>query len=227
MTRPLLVVLAAAGLVPAACVRSLPPLERYRLAPATAAGAPSEPARPIARSEITRPPLATVRIEPYVTEGIYADPQIVYRTGDWEYGAYPNREWALPLSTMLGDITADVVRTFSGSRVRVVGGNQGGRPDLVWRGVVRAFEEVDRGDQVLAAVHLEAAVLRGADDSLLWQGTVHAEQPVRGDSMAAVVATLSRLGAEAVASLVGNAARSLRPLLAQLATRETPRPDRP
>jgi ABC-type uncharacterized transport system auxiliary subunit len=200
-------------LVLSACVRSLPPLERYRLTPtpppATASGTEA-PARPVAGRRVPAMPAATIRVEPYVTEGIYADPQIVYRTGESRYGAYPNREWALPLSTMLADLTADVLRGSSGLRVRVIGGSEGGQPDFIWRGTVHEFEEVNRGEQVLAAVHLEGSLVRAADDSLLWQGSAQGEQPVTGDSMEAVVAALSRLGASTVGSMVREAAAAIR-----------------
>jgi ABC-type uncharacterized transport system auxiliary subunit len=217
MTRTSGIALAALVAL-AACMRSMPPLERYRLTPVQSpprAGEPAPPgsratARPIARREAPRAPIATVRVEPYVTEGIYADPQIVYRTGESQYGAYPTREWALPLSTMLADLTADVLRGSSGNRLRVTGGAEGGKPDFIWRGAVREFEEVNRGEQVLAAVHLEGALVRASDDSLLWQGEARVERPVSGDTMDAVVAELSRLGRETVGSMVRDAARAAR-----------------
>jgi uncharacterized lipoprotein YmbA len=197
----------------------MPPLERYRLTPApppTAAGERSSggddgAARPVPRVDRPSKPLATVRVEPYLTQGIYADPQIVYRTGDSEYAAYPNREWALPLSSMLADITAEVVRSSGSGRVRVTGESEGGQPDVIWRGTVREFEEVNRGDQVLAAVHLEAALIRASNDSVMWQGGTRLERPVTGDSMEAVVATLSGLSTEAVVTMIREAARAVLP----------------
>ncbi|HEX2218501.1 MAG TPA: ABC-type transport auxiliary lipoprotein family protein [Gemmatimonadales bacterium] len=205
--------LAGSLLALSGCVRSLPPLERYRLVPmgpaaATGSGAP---ARPVARHETPAAALATIRVEPYVTEGIYADPQIVYRIGESRYGAYPNREWALPLSTMLADMTAEVLRATPGMRLRVTGSAEGGRPDFIWRGAVHRFEEVNRGEQVLTAVHLEGSLLRASDDSLLWQGIARGERPVTGETMEAVVAALSRLGADAVRSMVRDAVPAIRP----------------
>ena len=219
MTRPFGITLTVAALVLAGCVRSMPPLERYRLSPVSAPAAAEESAgrgsgavaRPTASRDAPRATIASVRIEPYVTEGIYADPQIVYRTGESQYAAYPNREWALPLSSMLADLTGEVVREMSANRVRVLTEAEGGATDFIWRGAVHEFEEVNRGDQVLAAVRFEATLHRASDDSLLWQGTGRAEQPVTGDSMEAVVAALSRLGTETVTSMVKDAARAVMP----------------
>lgn len=184
------------GLV--ACGRG-PPLERYRLLPVPAdSGASRVPAD------------QTIAVEPYVTQGIYAEPQIVYRVGEASYGAYPNREWAIPLSSMLADATVRRLRAAPGGAERVTDDAAGGAHELVWRGRVREFEEVDRGDSVLAAVHLDGAVVRVADDSVLWQGSARAERRVpEAKSMPAVVDALSALTAAAVDQLVREAEPTL------------------
>src|SRR5829696_3241644 len=115
----------------------------------------------------------------YRTPGIYGDRAIPYRIGEREYGTYPSREWALPLGTMLGVLTQDVLR----QRPITAGGalfDPPARGDaaLVWRGVVREFEEVNRGREVYAAVHLEVRITRAADDSLLWSGSLRRERRV-------------------------------------------------
>lgn len=183
----------------AGCARALPPLERYRLRPVPESKASPQPANP---SEI-------IAVEPYRTEGIYADPQIVYRVGETTYGAYPNREWALPLSTMLADATVALLRNSPGGPARVADEEVTGAPELVWRGAVREFEEVDRGDRVFAAVHLEGAVVRAADDSLLWQGSARVERPVPQPTMPAVVDALSELTTAAIGRLVTQAENAL------------------
>lgn len=215
MIRPGLL-LAGALLSLAACARATPPLERYRLVPVlpgaagkAAAGKSGSAVRPVSSRKPARKPLATLRIDAYVTRGIYADRRIDYRTEDSRYGAYPNRQWALPLGTMLADITAEVVRSAARGRVQVTGSADGSGAEYVWRGSVRRFEEVNRDERVHVAVQLDGALVRARDDSVLWQGTAQGERPVEADSMPAVVAAFSALGTETVTRMLRDAARAV------------------
>jgi len=177
----------------AGCFGSQPPLERYRLTPV-------EGPRP----GQAQGQHATVTVEPYSTPGLYGDPQIVFRIGESQYGAYPNREWALPLSTMLARLTAEAIRG-SGRQVRVLEAETGSPDGLAWRGTVREFEEVNRGEKVSVAVHLDGSLVRLADDSLLWQGSARSERPVAGDSMPQVIEALSAAAMQALDTLIGQA----------------------
>jgi uncharacterized lipoprotein YmbA len=153
-------------------------------------------------SDSTAPVMA---VETYATTGIYADPQIVYRVGEDTYGAYPDREWALPLGTMLADATVDALRATPKLGVQVTDGRVSGTHQLVWRGVVQQFEEVNRGDNVAAAVRLDAALVRTPGDSVIWQGTAGLERAVEKPSMTAIVGTLSELTTTAIRQLVSQA----------------------
>ena len=65
------------------------------------------------------------------------------------------------------------------------------------------FEEVNRGRQVLAAVHLEADLVKSANDSVVWSGSERIERavPEPTDSMPRVVETLSALTVEVAISM--------------------------
>lgn len=181
----------------------LPALEYYRLAVAD-----STRLTTLLDGEELRLALApgAIAIAPYLTPGIYADRSIVYRVGETQYGAYPSREWALPLSTMLGLVTEDVLRAHPVTAEPAVFNPPAYTSQAyVWRGLVREFEEVDRGSRVFAAVRLEARLVRSADDSVLWSGTVRLEEPVPEATMPAIVAALSRVSAEAVGQLADEA----------------------
>jgi len=133
--------------------------------------------------------------------GIYADPQIVYRLEETTYGAYPNREWAIPLGTMLADATVETMRAIPELGVRVADERTAGSHGLVWRGVVQQFEEVNRGKKVGAAIRLDAALVRTAGDSVVWQGSVGLERPVAHPTMPEIVRTLSELTSTAIRQL--------------------------
>ena len=209
--------LAACGL--AACFGSLPARELYRLRPvapeAPPANAGGTGAGRAADAGAPAEAGAALFVEPYATPGVYGEPGIVYRVGDAQYGNYPNREWALPLGGMLATLTAGALAQVDGAPRRVEDGANAGRGTaargLVWRGVVREFEEVDRGRQVTAAVWLDARLVRAADDSVLWQGSARLERPVTPpDQMTAVVDGLSDAAQRTVAQLAEAAAPALR-----------------
>jgi uncharacterized lipoprotein YmbA len=189
-----------AGVLLGACLGGPQPLERYRLLPAPAT-------RPIAATtaEAGASALPIITVEPYATSGVYADPQIVFRLGETTYGTYPNREWAVPLGTMLADVTLDAMRAVPALQARVADDRASASSGLVWRGVVQRFEEVDRGEQVLAAVRLDAVLLRVPGDSVVWQGTAGFERPVPEATMTAIVDSLSALTSSAIGQLLAGA----------------------
>jgi len=159
-------------------------------------------------------------IVPYVTPGLYGDGNIVYRIDDMAYGSYPNREWAVPLPTMLGMLTEDIFRARPLTRDPAVFDPPSPHTyAYVWCGLVRELEEVDRGDHVYAVVRFDARVVRAKDDSVLWSGTARLERPVPQGTMPTIVDALSQLATEAIlqlqdsarASLAGPAASAVRP----------------
>ncbi|HKO17009.1 MAG TPA: ABC-type transport auxiliary lipoprotein family protein [Gemmatimonadaceae bacterium] len=155
-------------------------------------------------------PAGGIAVGPYEAPGLYGDRSIVYRIGDTEYGSYPNREWALPLSTMLGMITEDVLRAHPVTAdLAVFDPPSPHAYTYLWRGRVLELEEVDRGSQVFAAVRLDARLVRSSDDSVLWSGTRHFERAVPQGSMPAIVETLSTLVTQAVTELAAAARTAL------------------
>ena len=142
---------------------------------------------------------------------MYGDASIVFRLNESEYGAYPSREWAVPLSTMLGLLTQDVLRARPVTGGRVIFDPPSPRAEtFVWEGTVRELEEVDRAPQVFAAVWLDARVRRSADNAVVWSGSARAERAVaQGGSMSAIVRTLSDLAVEVVEKLAAEARATL------------------
>ena len=163
-----------------------------------------------------------VAIVPYVASGIYGDGNVVYRIDDSEYGSYPNREWAVPVPTMLGLLTEDIFRARPLTRDPAVFDPPSPHAyAYVWRGLVRELEEVDRGNHVYAVVRLDARLVRAKDDSILWSGSARLERPVPAGTMPAIVDALSQLATEAIlqwqesarATLSSPAASAARPPL--------------
>ena len=197
----------------------LPPRELYRLKladTATALQAVNGNGAPLAGS---------VAIAPYETPGLYGESGIVFRVGASSYGAYPSREWALPLGEMLGTLTESVfLRAPISTEQAVYDPPSRNSHVYTWRGSVREFEEVNLGQAVSVAVRLDVKLVRSADDSLIWSGSARLERPVSlpSDRMENVVATLSdaaievinKLGRQAVAEIAmapGSSAATPRP----------------
>lgn len=201
-----------------ACIRgTVPARELYRLRL-------PEPAGEV-RPAVGAPAAAlegSIAIAPYETPGLYDERGIVFRVGESAYGVYPSREWALPLGEMLGMLTEPAL---AGARLAA----DGARYDppsrrshaFLWRGAVREFEEVNRGNDVLAAVHLEATLIRAETDSVLWNGSARRERAVAQPTMDRIVQTLSDLAAEVMAELARDAAAKARAPSASTA-RSTP-----
>ena len=177
-----------------------PPVEGYRL----------NIPRPDTPPPDNRPAVLPGRlaIAPYVTRGLYASHGIVFRVNDVRLDAYASREWAIPLRDMLGQATETLLERNPLTAERATFDPRSPASfDFQWRGTVIEFEEVNRDQQVLAAVHLEADLVRVSNDSVVWSGAERLERavPAPTDSMQSVVETLSALTAEVITRLIDRA----------------------
>jgi ABC-type uncharacterized transport system auxiliary subunit len=188
------------------CFRGkLPPLELYRLA---------IPDTSLLQTQVEMPSAprfeGSIAIAPYEAPGVYGNRNLVFRIGDTQYGTYPSREWALPVPVMLGMLSEEILhRTPLSTGGAIYAPPSYRSHDLVWRGVVRELEEVDRGRQVFASVRLEVRLVRATDDSLLWTGSARRERSVPHPTMNEIVSTLSSLSAEVIQSLADQAHAAL------------------
>lgn len=179
---------------------ALPPRELYRL---TLPPAPEAPAAP-------GPLEGTIEVARYDTPGLYGDGNIVFRTGENEYGVYPSREWGIPLGHMLGVLTESALERRPLSTAGAVYDAPAGHDaPYVWRGMVREFEEIGRGKDVFVAVRLDAQLVRSADDAILWKGSRRLERAVPRPTMAAIVGDLSALATEVTEALIEDARAAL------------------
>jgi ABC-type uncharacterized transport system auxiliary subunit len=198
---PLVVVLAVLSGAGACFRGTLPAIEMYRLELPAAAETTD-----LARS-VDAPLLdGGIAIAPYRAPGLYSDPAIAYRVGETQYGTYPSREWAIPLGVMLGLSTQRVLE----ARPITTGPALFDPPNdrlsrYLWRGTIREFEEVDRDAEVWASVALDVQLVRAADDSVLWSGSIRREARVPEGTMQAIVRTLSALANEGIVDLAEQA----------------------
>jgi ABC-type uncharacterized transport system auxiliary subunit len=201
---------ATALLLAAGCfhIRPLPPREMYRI---TLPEPVEADTAKVTGTDGSPPPLnGTLGVAEYLTPGVYGDPQIVFRINDTEYGAYPSREWAVPLGDQLGVLSERVLARVPLTAERAVFDPPSRRTQTyIWRGTVREFEEVDRGSEVHAAVRIDLRIVRAADDSILWSGSSRLERAADRPDMPGIVRTLSVLADEVVTDLATRARREL------------------
>lgn len=155
----------------------------------------------------------SIAIAPYEAPGLYGESGIVFRVGSSTYGAYPSREWALPLGEMLGTLTESVFKRAPISTEQAVYDPPSRNSHtFTWRGTVREFEEVNLGTAVSVTVRLDVKIVRSADDSLMWSGSARIERPVPPptDRMENVVGTLSDAAIEVISKLGQQAAADLK-----------------
>ena len=160
-----------------------------------------------------RPPLTgSLAVVPYGVPGLYGEPRVVYRAGDTQFGVYNNREWMMPLSQQLGLVTHALLRRHPLTTEPALYDPPSRRANTyVWRGTVRHFEEVNRGAEVSVAVHVDAAIVRSADDSVLWSGGAHAERALgQTRDMEVVVGAMSELAQETIGRLIQEASAAVR-----------------
>jgi hypothetical protein len=188
----------------------------YRLLPTAAET--STVTTPAAIVDLPEGSLAVAR---YITPGLYGQRGIVYRVGESGYATYPSREWAIPLGEMLGRRTADLLQ----EQPLLQGGALFDPPTRrafthLWRGTVREFEEIDRGNDVFVAVNLEASLIRVDDDSILWSGAARVERAVPDGTIEGIIAGLSSATDEVVFALLDSARVSIRQKSANGSVRE-------
>ncbi len=220
VNRPRLARFALLTLLASACMRGrVAAVELYRLsAPEPLDGAATPPS--------PKPLRGGLAISPYVTRGLYADDGIVYSVDEVSYGTYPNREWAIPLSEMLGSLTEAALRERPlGKDFAVYDPPSLRGYAYQWRGSVKEFEEKNRGRTVLAAVALDARLVRIQDDSVVWSGTKRVEREVRQPSMPAIVLALSAAVNEVIASLIEEARTAAQALESDSSLLARPAPD--
>lgn len=186
--------------------RTVAPTEMYRLLPTAAETGSVTP-----RTSDEGLPDGSLAVSRFVTPGLYGQRGIIYRVGESGYAAYSSREWAIPLGEMLGRRTADLMQEKPLVRGDALFDPPTRRTfTYLWRGTVREFEEIGRGNDVFVAVNLEASLVRIEDDSIVWSGGARVERPVPGGTMDGIIAGLSAATDEVVFALLDSARVSIR-----------------
>ncbi len=157
--------------------------------------------KPIHFFQLNPPALApTSTAEPYPTtiligvintSALYAQDRIVYGTESEGMGLYLYERWAEPPNQMIQELLLRELREgkrFTG----VYSGRSGVRGDYVLRGRLYDFKEVSGSSSVVARVSLDLELRNVKTASTVWSYSYRQDEPVTGDTAAAVVAALDK-----------------------------------
>jgi uncharacterized lipoprotein YmbA len=139
-----------------------------------------------------------LRVERLGVAEPYADRRMVYRTNQREVGFWDFCMWAQPLDRM---VTARIAERLSESGVfRKVDSfpYAWDKADLILKGAVLAFEEVDRDDGWYGRVKINLELIEPASGDVLWSDKVDLERKAQSKNAPAVVDALAQALDDAV-----------------------------
>jgi uncharacterized lipoprotein YmbA len=128
----------------------------------------------------------------------YDQDRIVYRVGasSPEVGFYTYHRWATPLSRMLPGIVAEALRDIPGiASLEPI--STGRRYDATIEGRIVSLEEIDTADRQTVRARLILR-LRSFDGTELWSENLEATGTIQDNTVAEVVAEMSRTLATAL-----------------------------
>jgi len=150
-----------------------------------------------------------IRVERLAVAEPYAGRRIVYRPAANEVAFWDFRQWAEPPGRM---ITARVAAHLAQSGLfRDVDSfpYSWEKADLVLRGAVLAFEEVDRGDEWYGRVKLFLELVEPKAGRAVWSSKIEAEKKARKRNPEALVDVLAEALDEAIVVAEGKMAKAL------------------
>ncbi len=144
-----------------------------------------------------------IRVHRFSADQVLVDDRILYRQSPNEVSFYEYKRWADP--------PVDIVTRYfiqrlkdSGDYSSVSSYKEGSPPDLVLRGRLEHFEEVDRGKEVSASVAVELELTDSKTQTELWRGEAECTRPVTTRDMNGVVGSISECLDETATKLLGS-----------------------
>lgn len=186
-----------APLALASCA-SIPPTNYYVL------GLAHEPAHKSYESSLPH----TLAIAPFGSESIYLRKKIVWRSGPNHLGYYSYEKWAALPSEMFSHRLYERAQS-SGLFDRVVSSAASESTDLVLKGKVTAFEELDTPEGWFGKVEVQAELTR-SNGTVIWSGVAGHSEPAAEQSVQATVEAISNATEATITSLLSSVEQALR-----------------
>ena len=139
---------------------------------------------------------------------VLVDDRILYRERPNEVAFYAYKRWANPPVDIVTNYIAYRLEA-SGDYAGVSASRSASPPDLVLRGRLLHFEEVDRGKEVYASVAMALELTDAKTQVQLWRGEADCTRPVAVRDMSGVVNEISGCLEETVSKLLDSMSKEL------------------
>jgi ABC-type uncharacterized transport system auxiliary subunit len=127
-----------------------------------------------------------ITVQRFRADLILMDERILYREGSDEVNFYEYNRWASPPADLATDFFVHRLKD-SGAYARVSRHNERAPSDLMLRGQLHRFEEVDRGKEVFTSVSLELELTEAKTGASIWRGEAECTRPVASKDLPGVV----------------------------------------
>ncbi len=150
-----------------------------------------------------------IAVQRFRADHVLVDDRILYREGPNEVSFYEYSRWASPPVDIVTDYFISRLRNSGGS-IRVSRYKERGPSDLTLQGRIYHFEEVDRGNEVLASVAVELELTDSTTRASVWRGQAECTRPVTTRDMAGVVNGISECLNETASKLLSEMEQQVR-----------------
>jgi len=189
--------LVFAALLLAASCATIPPTNYYVL------GLPSERGHSGGDGKF---PYA-VSVAPFESEPVYLRKKIVWRSGSSRVGYYSYERWAALPAEMFAFRLYERARG-SGLFKDVCASSLSGEADLILRGKIMSFEELDTSDGWLGRVEVKVE-LADADGAIIWSDVVARTAPASEESVEAAVAAIASATEAVITEILASVEQAL------------------
>ena len=172
--------LSASFLVALSCSTTIPPADYYVLG--------SQQASPRSNPASTLP--YTLSVAHFESAETFLRKSIVWQTDENQLGYYSYQRWAETPAEMFSYRLYQRAHE-SGLFRQVVWGLSTGEADLIVKGKITSFEELDTSEGWYGKVQVEAVLLK-SDGAILWSGLVGDTQPAAEKSVKAAVDAITK-----------------------------------
>lgn len=150
----------------------------------------------------------TLAIAPFESESTYLRKKIVWRSGPNRLGYHSYERWAALPAEMFSHRLYQRAHS-SGLFDRVVSDTSPDSADLILRGKVTAFEEVDTPEGWFGRVEVQAELTQD-DGTVIWSGVAGHSEPAAEQSVQATVKALSDATEATITAILSSVEQALR-----------------
>jgi len=144
-----------------------------------------------------------IAVQRFSADQTLVDDRILYRERPNELSFYEYKRWANPPVDIVTDYFIHRMKE-SGDYLDVSPAKTAGASDLILRGRLYHFEELDRGKEVLASVAVELELTDSKTRASVWRGNAECTRPVATRDMGGIASGIAECLEETASKLLGS-----------------------